>query len=588
MRQADMSIIEVPEPVRTAMAQLADHPLQALAPRLHATAVIQDSGDSAHVDQASRELTMPIEYHSYVNAHSRRLVHQALQAQGASTDTRDKVALIVEGHPWTYGQLLDAATRLAAALQARGVQRGDRVAIYMDNTWPCVVSIFATLLAGGVFLVINPQTRADKLAFILEDSGARLLLGDTHLMEVMAGALSQGRAPLQVILSGDGPLRPLAGHASVTRFDEALHEDATLAVRGTIPLDLAALIYTSGSTGHPKGVMQTHQSMVFATGSLVEYLRLDRTDRILCLLPLAFDYGLYQLLMAVTLGATLVLERSFTYPAQIYQRMLQSGVTVFPAVPTIFAMMVSAHAREPLCFPAVRRVTNTAAALPDSFTDALRAMFPAALIYRMYGLTECKRVCYLEPELLDAKPGSVGKAIPGTEVYLLDESGAAVAPGQPGILHVRGPHVMAGYWNRPDLTDHMLKPGPLPGERVLCTHDWFRMDVEGFLYFVGRSDDIIKTRGEKVSPVEVENALHRIPGVREAAVVGIPDDTLGEAVRAYVVAEDAAALSERQVRALAARLLESFMVPKEVVFLEALPRTATGKVSRRLLLEEAR
>jgi acyl-coenzyme A synthetase/AMP-(fatty) acid ligase len=204
----------------------------------------------------------------------------------------------------------------------------------------------------------------------------------------------------------------------------------------------------------------------------------------------------------------------------------------------------------------------------------------------MYGLTECKRVSYLEPELALEKPGSVGKAIPGTEVYLLSVKGQPVAPGESGILHVRGPHVMAGYWNRPDLSEHMLKPGKLPGERVLCTQDYFRMDDEGFLYFVGRSDDIIKTRGEKVSPAEVENALHSIPGVREVAVVGIPDELLGQAIRAYIVLEDNVTLAEKQVRILAAAHLENFMVPKEIVFCRDLPKTATGKVSKKLLLEQ--
>jgi acyl-CoA synthetase (AMP-forming)/AMP-acid ligase II len=345
------------------------------------------------------------------------------------------------------------------------------------------------------------------------------------------------------------------------------------------------LIYTSGSTGHPKGVMHTHQSMVFATDSLIEYLRLDDSDRILCLLPLAFDYGLYQLLMAITLGATLVLERSFTYPAQIYTRMIETGVTVFPGVPTIYSMIISAHGRAPLQFPDVRRVTNTAAALPDSFVAKLREVFPQALIYKMYGLTECKRVSYLEPERVDEKPGSVGKAIPGTEVYLLDEDGEPAPPGNTGTLYVRGPHVMLGYWNQPELSEFMLKPGQYPGERVLCTHDLFRMDADGFLYFVGRTDDIIKTRGEKVSPVEVEDALHSIPGVREVAVVGIPDDILGQAIRAYIVQEPGASLTSMQVRALSARLLENFMVPKEFVFLDTLPKTTTGKVSKRLLLE---
>ena len=307
----------------------------------------------------------------------------------------------------------------------------------------------------------------------------------------------------------------------------------------------------------------------------------------LCVLPLAFDYGLYQLLLTVRLGATLVLERSFTYPAQVFARMQAFGVTVFPGVPTIFAMLLSAHQREPLCFASVTRVTNTAAALADASATRLRDIFPNALIYKMYGLTECKRVSYLEPELAEARPGSVGKAIPGTEVYLLSADGQPTPMGETGILHVRGPHVMLGYWNHPDLTGQMLRPGKLPGERVLCTHDLFRMDAEGFLYFVGRSDDIIKTRGEKVSPIEVENAMHAITGIREVAVVGVPDVLLGQAIHAYVVLEPEASLSCGQIRAQCLMRLEAFMVPQQIVLCAELPRTATGKVSKKALLAQA-
>jgi acyl-CoA synthetase (AMP-forming)/AMP-acid ligase II len=228
-------------------------------------------------------------------------------------------------------------------------------------------------------------------------------------------------------------------------------------------------------------------------------------------------------------------------------------------------------------------VTNTAAALPDEFTPGLREIFPNALIYRMYGLTECKRVSYLEPELLDEKPGSVGRAIPGTEVYLLSVDGTPTPVGEIGVLHVRGPHVMRGYWNRPDLTDEMLKPGKLPDERVLCTHDLFRMDADGFLYFVSRTDEIIKTRGQKVSPVEVENALYKIPGVCEAAVVGTSDPMLGEAVVAYVVRTEGATLTEAEIRARSGALLESFMVPQRVVFRAELPKTESGKINKRAL-----
>ena len=513
---------------------------------------------------------------------SRRLLHEALLEHGADPLRARRTAVVVEGRAYSYAELLDRALRLAGALRERGVQRGDRVAIYMDNTWPCVVAIFAVLLAGGAFMVVNPLTKSDKLGYMLDDSGARVLLSDGHIAQEFLPLLAT-RPALRVIASGKLP----AGHA-IEAFDVVIAASAPLAAPpATIAPDLAALIYTSGSTGQPKGVMHTHQSMLFAAGSLIEYLRLGPDERILCALPLAFDYGLYQWLMTVQLGATLVLERSFAFPAQVFARMREFEVTVFPGVPTIFAMLLSAHRGEPLCFPAVTRVTNTAAALPDEQALRLREIFPHALIYKMYGLTECKRVCYLEPELLEAKPGSVGKAIPGTEVYLRSPAGEPVLPGEAGILHVRGPHVMLGYWNRPDLGAQMLRPGPLPGERVLCTHDWFRMDAEGFLYFVGRSDDIIKTRGEKVSPVEVENALHAIDGVREAAVAGVPDELLGQAIRAWVVLQPGATLSPGQIRAQCMKRLENFMVPQQIVICAELPRTATGKVSRKALLENS-
>ncbi len=506
-----------------------------------------------------------------------RLLHDGLLSSAARLPT--KHAVIVEGKPYTYGELLDKASRLAAALQRRGLERGDRVAIYMDNTWPCVISIYAVLLAGGVMLVVNPQTKSDKLEFILNDCDAKILLTDGHLANVFIPVLDHLKKLQSVVCSGKLPNPASVG---IEAFDDVVEKSTPLtAPAPSIALDLAALIYTSGSTGNPKGVMQTHQSMTFAAGSLIEYLRLSETDRILCVLPLAFDYGLYQLLMTVQLGATLVLERSFTYPAQVFERMQAQQVSAFPGVPTIFSMLLAAHARSPLSFPAITRVTNTAAALPDGYVAALRAIFPNALIYKMYGLTECKRVCYLEPELIDAKPGSVGKAIPGTEVFLRSVDGGPVAPGETGVLHVRGPHVMLGYWKRPDLSAQMLKEGNFPGERVLCTHDHFRMDDEGFLYFVGRSDDIIKTRGEKVSPVEVENVLFGIKGIREAAVIGVPDEVLGQAVCAYVVLETGAKLSEKEIRAACLTRLENFMVPKEIIIRSTLPKTTTGKISKK-------
>lgn len=498
----------------------------------------------------------------------------------------DKTALIVDDKTYTYQELLDTAARIATGLQKYGVRRGDRVAIYMENGWPCITAIYAVLLAGGVFVMVNPQTKADKLRFLLDDSQAKVLLSGSQLAPLFVSVATETLSLEGVIYTGENVSGIPSDNKLFISLDRIIHDNPPLEEPvPVIPNDLAALIYTSGSTGVPKGVMLTHQSMVFAAWSLIEYLRLSASDKILLVLPLTFDYGLYQLLMTMKLGATLVVERSFTFPRKIYQRIEQEKITVFPGVPTMYAMMIAAHKKKKLCFPTVTRVTNTAAALPADFTPFLREVFPNALIYRMYGLTECKRVSYLEPELLEKKPNSVGKAIPGTEVFILSKDGEPVPPGQQGILHVRGPHIMAGYWNQPEKTKKMLKPGPLPGESILCTQDLFRMDEEGFLYFVTRDDEIIKTRGEKVSPVEVENILYGMDEVEAAAVIGVQDDTLGQAIHAFLVLAAGVTLTERQVQKRCIEKMESFMVPTRIFFLDELPKSANGKIDKLLLMQ---
>ncbi|HSK15171.1 MAG TPA: AMP-binding protein [Gaiellaceae bacterium] len=510
-----------------------------------------------------------------------RLLHETLLASAGRVPGRE--AVVAGSDRLAYSGLADRALRLARGLQELGVGRGDRVAIYMDNSAACAAAIYAAMLAGGVFVVVNPQTKQDKLRYVLDDSEATVLLAEGALTRTALAAAAEAESVRAVVAVSP----PEGVEGALDLEDVIAGASPEPAPSGVIPLDLAALIYTSGSTGFPKGVMMTHQSMVFAAGSISEYLRLGEDERIMGLLPLAFDYGLYQLLMSIRLGSTLVLERSFAFPAQIVKRIEAEEVTVFPGVPTVYATLLSMRRNMEFELPTVRRVTNTAAALPATFHGEMGRIFPNALIFAMYGLTECKRVSYLEPELLAAKPTSVGRAIPGTETMVLRENGTPVEPGETGILHVRGPHVMVGYWRKPEQTAEMILEGPLPGERMLCTQDHFTVDEDGFLYFVGRTDDIIKTRGEKVSPLEVENALFDVDGVKEAAVVGFPDDVLGEAIRAFVVLDEGAELTEQEVIAACRTRLESFMVPQEVVFLDELPTTATGKVRRKSLRDPA-
>jgi long-chain acyl-CoA synthetase len=511
----------------------------------------------------------------------------------------DKVALVCEGRRLTYAQLDDMANQLANAMRDHGLGRGERVAIYLPNSVLAVVSVFAVLKAGGVFVLINPTTKADKLAYILQDcqasafisTGRQSALLITGLPSSIIASLLESVPSLKlaVLSAGSPPAsdqppapQPVADLLPVLSFEDVLATyPPTRPPRLNIDLDLACLIYTSGSTGEPKGVMSDHSNVVFAASSIIHYLGNVEDDVVINVLPLSFDYGLYQLLMTFKFGGTLVLERSFAYLAAILKRIEAERVTGFPGVPTLFAMLLKTDLSK-FDLSSLRYLTNTAAALPVSHILEIRQKFPSARLFSMYGLTETKRTLYLPPEQLNQRPGSVGIAIPGTEVFLVDEAGNRLGPGQVGELVARGRHVMRGYWNDPLASAERFRPGLLPGERLCYTGDLFRMDADGYLYFVARKDDIIKSRGEKVPPKEVENVLYSLPGVVEAAVVGTPDPVLGEAIKAYLVL-DGVQLTEAQVLAHCRAHLEDFMVPQSVEFRPELPKTTSGKIKKTAL-----
>jgi acyl-coenzyme A synthetase/AMP-(fatty) acid ligase len=320
--------------------------------------------------------------------------------------------------------------------------------------------------------------------------------------------------------------------------------------------------------------------MMTVATSVATYLENREDDIILGVLPFAFTYGIYQLLTACRVGARLVLERSFSYPAQVLGTVVEEGVTGFPGVPTIFAILAGIKNIERYDFSKVRYVTNAAAALSVKHIEVLKRVFPHAEIFSMYGQTECARATYLPPADVERKPSSIGIAIPNTELWLVDEKDERVGPGQPGQLVVRGATLMRGYWGKPEETARKLRPGPMPGEVVLYTGDLCKADEEGYFYFVSRMDDIIKSAGEKVAPKEVEHAIVNLPGVKEAAVIGVPDPVLGQAVKAFVVLEDGAVMTERQIILECQRRLENFMVPKIVEFRPDLPKTTTGKIKK--------
>ena len=509
------------------------------------------------------------------------LLHQTFERTARQHGERN--ALTVGGMHFSYNELARRTQRLAAGLQARGVRRGDRVAIFMENGVDAVVAYYATLAVGAVMMPINPLTKEDKLRYILQDATPSCVIAEARLHRVYEPALTGVASVHTCVVAGN--TSAAAGERGapdprLVRYSDLLRGDAVIDDAGTIDQDLAAIIYTSGSTGDPKGVMLSHRNMLAAQDAITTYLGLRSDDVIFCALPLAFDYGLYQILMAFGIGARVVLERSFAYPAQALTIMARERVTVFPGVPTSFNLLLNFDGLAHYELSCLRLLTNTAAALAESHIAQIRALFPRAQLFSMYGLTECKRVTYLPPAELDRRPTSVGRGMPNEEVYLVDEEGRRLPNGSVGQLVVRGGNVMRGYWNKPEQTAKRLKPGPIPGEMVLYTGDIFRTDADGFLYFIARSDDIIKTRGEKVSPREVENVLYGMEEVLEAAVIGVPDALLGQAVKAFVVLKPGVVRSERDVIRYCGARLENFMAPKYVEFVSELPKTNTGKIRK--------
>jgi amino acid adenylation domain-containing protein len=495
-----------------------------------------------------------------------------------------KTALVSGQDRVSYAALASRSLQLSWALRRRGVLPGDRVLIFSGNTVATAVSFWGIVAAGSVAVPISPSTNAERLAWLIEHCDASAVITEHGLLPVWRGA-APATARLKTTLVAD--LIDNADLAGVVDLAAALSEET-----GEAPppcslgdADLAAVIYTSGSTGRPKGVMLSHRNMISATESICEYLSLREHDVIHGIMPMSFDYGLYQLLLSVRQGARLVLAPPFTLPGQVLKQAAAEGVTFFPGIPTVFAMLAQLTDVSSWDLSGVRAVTSTAARLTNRHIATIRCMFPNARIYSMYGVTECKRCTYLPPEDLTRKPESVGIAIPGTELWLVDEHDRRLGANQVGQLVIKGPTVMQGYWGDREATSRRLKPGREPGELVLYTGDLCRLDDEGYLYFVARMDDVIKSRGEKVAPHEVEMVLGAIPGVRETVVVGVPDELLGHAVKAYVVVDPGAAVSETDILRECRRKLEAVKVPTMIAMVASLPKTANGKVDK-LALEQ--
>lgn len=504
------------------------------------------------------------------------LLHEDLER--AASSRPDHVALICAGKSMTYREIDAAASALARHFLTLGLPRGGRVAIYLGNIPESVIAMYATWKAGGCIVPFGTVTPVERFVKQVQHCGADIVMASAARAHPIVSNLDAiGSSPRYIwvgeaIWGGPGTSFICATLAS---------DDRSLTLEPTIDAsDLAAIIYTSGSSGTPKGVVHTHGSVDAALESIIEYLDNNPDDVILSVLQTNFSYGLLQLLATFRTHATLVLESGFGYPYEVIKQFNRYQVTGFAGAPTIWAMLFQLRGLAPSDFVTVRYVTNAAAAIPAPFVPRLAALFTHARIFLMHGMTEVFRTAYLPPEEALENPTSIGRAMKGVSLWLEDENGERLSPGRTGELVIGGPTLMAGYWNDPDGTAKILRMGGYLPERVIYSGDLFRTDERGYFYFVARKDDVIKCRGEKVSPVEVEAVIYQLSEVAECRVVGLPDEVLGNTVRAEIVLKPGMFLDEGRVKNHCARHLEPYKNPHIVVFVANLPKTEGGKVVR--------
>ncbi len=493
-----------------------------------------------------------------------------------------KEALVHVDERLNYLEVVRRVDGLAAGIRDSGLRRGDRVGIYLDTSVPQVISIFGISRAEGVFVPINALLHAEQVQHIARDCGMKGLITTPSKLATLSEVLPQIPSLKFLVVVGEGDLPDSS--LPVYRYEEFCLRALPAEWRETsIEKDLAAILYTSGSTGKPKGVMLSHANVIAGSRIVSTYLGITESERILAVLPFSFDAGMNQLMTAFEMGATCVLV-NFVFAREIVQVLLKENITGLAGVPTLWSLLVqpnSTLSKQPV---SLRYITNTGGAMPQAVLKVLREVLPNTRVFLMYGLTEAFRSTYLPPEELDRRPTSMGKAIPDTEILVLNEQGQLCKQGEPGELVHRGPTVSMGYWNRPEDTARALRPNPLlppelgDCEKVCYSGDLVKMDEDGFLYFIGRRDTMIKSSGFRISPTEVEEVLFQSGKLRGAAVIGIPDDTLGQSIKAFVVPRDGLGLDTDALMGYCAEKMPRYMVPKTFEVLSELPKTSSGKV----------
>ncbi|GAB4466171.1 MAG: acyl-CoA ligase (AMP-forming), exosortase A system-associated [Burkholderiaceae bacterium] len=508
----------------------------------------------------------------------------------AAERSPERAALTGDGSTLAYAQLAELVRRFANGLLSLGLQRGERVGIYLEKRFEMVTAAFGAPAAGGVFVPINPLLKAEQVGHILRDCNVRVLVTSPERFALLAGIAAQCHDLRHVVLTDGVTALPVVVGLGVHRWSDLLDAPNTEPHRA-IDIDMAAILYTSGSTGKPKGVVLSHRNMVAGAKSVASYLENNEDDVLLAALPLSFDAGFSQLTTAFHVGARVVLL-NYLLPKDVLNAIVRERVTGLTAVPPLWIQLTQ------LKWPAtvtdhLRYIANTGGRMPLETLTQLRAALPETKVFLMYGLTEAFRATYLPPEEVDRRPDSIGKAIPNAEILVLREDGTPCAPNEPGELVQRGALVGMGYWNDPEKTAERYRP--LPGregglvlpEIAVFSGDTVRMDEEGFLYFIGRRDEMIKTSGYRVSPNEIEEVVYATQRVGECAAFGAPHPTLGQAIVVVATPRDKDELSAVQLLDACRERLPVYMVPAHVDIRPApLPRNPNGKIDRKTLAAE--
>jgi len=505
----------------------------------------------------------------------------------------DKTCIVQGSRSWTFAELCVEVRQLAGQLIQAGLNPGDRVAIHLDKSIQEVTSILAVSMAGGVFVNVNAMLKGRQVRHILTDSGAKVLIAPYARLKSL-GTEVDGIATLRTIIAtgSKGSFREDAfADLSILDISQAAAGGSRQTPVRRIDRDLAAIIYTSGSTGLPKGVVLSHRNLVAGAESIASYLSITSEDRILSILPFSFDYGLNQLTTILLTGATLVLKTHLS-AGDTLKTLENERITGLGGIPTLWSQLLQADWTG-VTLPHLRYITNSGGRFAEQHVREYRQRVAHTKIFLMYGLTEAFRSTYLDPDQVDIRPSSIGKAIPNAEILVVNDEGRECAPGEVGELVHRGAHVAHGYWNEPALTAERFRRNPLQSaslphdEWAVFSGDLVKRDEEGFLYYVGRKDHMIKTSGFRVSPTEVEEYFYNTGLVQDAVAFSVPDPVLGERIKVTLSFRPDVTLGGEELLSMVARQMPSFMVPKEILVLPSLPKTSSGKIDRPLVCSGA-